>query len=95
MITLQYVHFGTLLHKHRIEINARQLCIMINNQGVIVVKNNIPATRYTILHASSLQKVMQNIEIPLYLTLALPPPNFFFLLFKKNFAVENNAGYYV
>ena len=40
MITLQYVHLATLLHKHRIEINARQLCIMINNQGVIVVKNN-------------------------------------------------------
>ena len=40
MITLQYVHLATLLHKHRIEINARQLCIMINNQEVIVVKNN-------------------------------------------------------
>ena len=59
---------------------------------------NIPATKYTILHASSLQNIMQTIEsqvLPLYLTLALTPhPHFFFfffffLLFKKFVAVEN------
>ena len=58
---------------------------------------NIPATKYTILHASCLQNVMQTIEsqvLPLYLTLALTPPPlphffFFFLLFKKIVAVEN------
>ena len=38
---------------------------------------NIPATKYNILHASSLQNVMQNMEsqvLPLFLTLALPTP---------------------
>ena len=38
---------------------------------------NIPATKYTILHASSLQNVMKTWKArfcPLYLTLALPPP---------------------
>ena len=53
---------------------------------------NIPATKYTILHASSLQNVMQNMLNPR--TTPPPPPpsflfNFFFLLFKKFVAVEN------
>ena len=52
---------------------------------------NIPATKYTILHASSLQNVMQNMEsqfLPPLLNPRTtppppPPPNFFFFAFKK------------
>ena len=56
---------------------------------------NIPATKNTILHASSLQNVMQNMESQvLHPLLNTPPPHFFsffffFLLFKKFVAVEN------
>ena len=55
---------------------------------------NIPATKYAILHASSLQNVMQNMKNqvlpPLLNPRTTPPPFFFFfLLFKKFVAVEN------
>ena len=51
---------------------------------------NIPATKYTILHASSLHNVMQNQEMesqvlpPLLNPSTSPPPLFFFFCFLKN-----------
>ena len=53
---------------------------------------NIPATKYTILHASSLQNVMQNMDsqvLPPLLNPRTNHPPLFFLLFKKFVAVEN------
>ena len=52
---------------------------------------NIPATKYIILHASSLQNVMQNMESqvlpPLLNPRTTPPPHFyFFFLFFFFFA---------
>ena len=53
---------------------------------------NIPATKYTILHASSLHNVMQNMDsqvvLPLLFNPRTTPPPFFFA-FKKFVAVEN------
>ena len=62
---------------------------------------NIPATKYAILRASSLQNVMQNMEshvLPPLLNLRTINPSpifffFFFLPFQKFVAVENKFSF--
>ena len=56
---------------------------------------NIPATKYTILHASSLQNVMQTTESQVLPPLLNPrstdpPPPIFFLLLKKMLRLKIN-----